>query len=234
LKLEVNAVPLQSILKAAAAQGGLCWTTVSRLICSNEHEEIFATFVGAIIAQFRPSTSTARIEFMDATHQAMILAPAIASSGLFTNPVITNVENNQPFTQKPIEIYVSCPWSKRGQSTVPMQHDKRWAFLRALIKKVIDECHMRVRASTGEYKPDIRLHRLRGRQGMNLLSTLRDRIGRADALIMDLAGHNANVLIRSGNGSGDAERRIGRSNHLKAKERIVAQQSSGDSLLQLR
>ena len=112
--------------------------------------------------------------------------------------MITNVENNQPFTQKPIEIYVSCPWSKRRQSTVPMQHDKRWAFLRALIKKVIDECHMRVRASSGEYKLDIRLHRLRGRQGMNLLSTLRDRIGRADALIMDLAGHNANVLIEAG------------------------------------
>ena len=33
---------------------------------------------------------------------------------------------------------------------------------------------------------------------MNLLSTLRDRIGHADALIMDLAGHNANVLIEAG------------------------------------
>ena len=167
-------------------------------ICSNEHEEILAMFVGAITAQFRPSTSTAGIEFMDATDQAMIFAPAIARSGLFTSPVITNVENNQPFTQKPIEIYVSCPWTKRRRSTVPMQHDKRWAFLRALIKKVIDECQMRVRASPGEYKLDIRLHRLRGRQGMNLLSTLRDRIGRADALIMDLAGHNANVLIEAG------------------------------------
>ena len=33
---------------------------------------------------------------------------------------------------------------------------------------------------------------------MNLLSTLRDRIERADALVMDLAGHNPNVLIEVG------------------------------------
>jgi len=33
---------------------------------------------------------------------------------------------------------------------------------------------------------------------MNLLSTLRERIERADALVMDLAGHNANVLIEVG------------------------------------
>jgi predicted nucleotide-binding protein len=33
---------------------------------------------------------------------------------------------------------------------------------------------------------------------MNLLSTLRDRIQRADALVMDLAGHNPNVLIEVG------------------------------------
>jgi hypothetical protein len=126
------------------------------------------------------------------------LAVVIVNRGLFIVPVITDVENNQPFMQKPIEIYVSCPWSKRGRSTVPMQQDKRWAFLRALVKRVIDECETRVRASPGEYKLDVRLHRLRGRQGMNLLSTLRDRIGRADALVMDLAGHNANVLIEVG------------------------------------
>jgi hypothetical protein len=33
---------------------------------------------------------------------------------------------------------------------------------------------------------------------MNLLSTLRDRIKRADVLVMDLAGHNSNVLIEVG------------------------------------
>ena len=33
---------------------------------------------------------------------------------------------------------------------------------------------------------------------MNLLSTLRDRIERADVLVMDLAGHNSNVLIEVG------------------------------------
>jgi predicted nucleotide-binding protein len=33
---------------------------------------------------------------------------------------------------------------------------------------------------------------------MNLLSTLRLRIERADALVMDLAGHNPNVLIEVG------------------------------------
>ena len=33
---------------------------------------------------------------------------------------------------------------------------------------------------------------------MHLLSTLRVRIGRADALVMDLAGHNPNVLIEVG------------------------------------
>jgi hypothetical protein len=33
---------------------------------------------------------------------------------------------------------------------------------------------------------------------MNLLSTLRERIERADALVMDLARHNSNVLIEVG------------------------------------
>ena len=33
---------------------------------------------------------------------------------------------------------------------------------------------------------------------MHLLSTLRERIERADALVMDLAGHNPNVLIEVG------------------------------------
>jgi predicted nucleotide-binding protein len=33
---------------------------------------------------------------------------------------------------------------------------------------------------------------------MNLLSMLRERIKRADALVMDVAGHNANVLIEVG------------------------------------
>jgi hypothetical protein len=112
--------------------------------------------------------------------------------------VTEKVENKQSATPEPIEIYVSCPWTKRGKSTIPMREDKRWEFLRSLVKKVVDECQTRVRASPGEYKLDVRLHRLRGRQGMNLLSTLRERIGRADALVMDLAGHNPNVLIEVG------------------------------------
>ena len=112
--------------------------------------------------------------------------------------VIDRVENTVSTTPKPIEIYVSSPWSKRGTSTVPIGRDRRWVFLRSLISKVIDECHSRVGASPGEYKLDIRLHRLRGRQGMNLLSTLRERIERADALVMDIAGHNSNVLIEVG------------------------------------
>jgi hypothetical protein len=111
---------------------------------------------------------------------------------------VENVENTHLVTQKPIEIYVSSPWSKRGKSTVPVRQDRRWAFVRNLITNVIDECHSRGRAAPGEYKLDIRLHRLRGRQGMNLLSTLRDRIRRADALVMDVAGHNPNVLIEVG------------------------------------
>jgi predicted nucleotide-binding protein with TIR-like domain len=109
-----------------------------------------------------------------------------------------NVENTHSRTQKPIEIYVSSPWSKSGESTVPIRQDRRWAFLRSLIKTVIEECHSRAQTSPGEYKLDIRLHRLRGRQGMNLLSTLRERIERADVLVMDLAGHNPNVLIEVG------------------------------------
>jgi hypothetical protein len=79
-----------------------------------------------------------------------------------------------------------------------MRQDKRWSFLRSLVKKVIDECEARVRTSPGEHKLAVYLHRLRGRQGMNLLSTLRQRIARADALVMDLAGHNPNVLIEVG------------------------------------
>ena len=111
---------------------------------------------------------------------------------------IDNVEKTGSVTQKSIEIYVSSPWSKRGKSTVNIRQDRRWLFLRSLIKKVIDECHSRVRTSPGAHELDIRLHRLRGRQGMSLLSTLRERIQRADALVMDLAGHNPNVLIEVG------------------------------------
>jgi hypothetical protein len=108
------------------------------------------------------------------------------------------METDDPIFQKSIEIYVSCPWTRRGRSTVPMRQDKRWSFLRALVKKVIDECEARARTSPGESKMAVHLHRLRGRQGMNLLSTLRERIARADVLVMDLAGHNPNVLIEVG------------------------------------
>jgi Predicted nucleotide-binding protein containing TIR-like domain len=66
------------------------------------------------------------------------------------------------------------------------------------VNKVIAECETWSRVSPGEHKLDVRLYRLRGRQGMHLLSTLRDRIERADALVMDLAGHNANVLLEVG------------------------------------
>jgi hypothetical protein len=107
-------------------------------------------------------------------------------------------QNAGSATPRPIEICVSCPWSKRGKSTVSIQQDKRWAFLRGLVKKVIDECETRSRLAPAEHKLDVRLYRLRGRQGMHLLSTLRDRIERADALVMDLAGHNANVLLEVG------------------------------------
>src|SRR5215212_940603 len=107
-------------------------------------------------------------------------------------------QNTASVAPKPVEICVSCPWSKRGKSTVPIRQDKRWAFLRGLVNKVIDECETRVRLAPGEHKLDVRLYRLRGRQGMHLLSTLRDRIERADALVMDLAGNNANVLLEVG------------------------------------
>jgi hypothetical protein len=107
-------------------------------------------------------------------------------------------QNTDSVTPKPIEICVSCPWTRRGKATVPIRQDKRWAFLRGVVKKVIDECEARARISPGGHKLDIRLYRLRGRQGMHLLSTLRDRIERADALVMDLAGHNANVLLEVG------------------------------------
>ena len=108
------------------------------------------------------------------------------------------MENTESVTKEPIEIYVSCPWARKGKSTLPIRQDKRWAFLRGLIKNVMDECQARVSAAQGQHKLDIRLHRLRGRQGMNLLSTLRDRIERADVLVMDLAGGNPNVLLEVG------------------------------------
>ena len=107
-------------------------------------------------------------------------------------------QNTDSVEPKPIEICVSFPWTRRGKSTVPIRQDKRWAFLRELITKVIDECKTRGETSPGKYKSDIRLYRLRGRQGMHLLATLRDRIERADALVMDLAGHNSNVLLEVG------------------------------------
>src|SRR5437764_14888523 len=103
-------------------------------------------------------------------------------------------QNTDSVAPKPIEICVSCPWSKRGRSTVPIRQDKRWAFLRELANKVIDECETRSRVSPGEHKLDIRLYRLRGRQGMHLLSTLRDLIERAAALVLDRAGPNGTVL----------------------------------------
>jgi hypothetical protein len=109
-----------------------------------------------------------------------------------------NVESDQAGAQKAVEIYVSCPWTKKGKSTVPIRQDKRWAFLRDVVKSVIDECQARVHTYEGKHNLDIRVHRLRGRQGMNLLSTLRERIQRADALVMDLAGGNPNVLLEVG------------------------------------
>ena len=112
--------------------------------------------------------------------------------------VVKSVENDQEVARKPVEIYVSCPWTKKGKTTVPIRQDKRWAFLRDLVKSVIDECQARVHTSRGEHKLHVRLHRLRGQQGMNLLSTLRNRIERADALVMDLAGGNPNVLLEVG------------------------------------
>ncbi len=107
-------------------------------------------------------------------------------------------QNTDFVAPKPIEICVSCPWTRRGKSTVPIRQDKRWAFLRELITKVIDECKRRGETAPGKHKLDIRLYRLRGRQGMHLLSTLRDRIQRADALVVDLAGRNPNVLLEVG------------------------------------
>jgi hypothetical protein len=97
-------------------------------------------------------------------------------------------------TPKPIEIFVSYAWTKE----VPIRQDERWKFLRGLIAKVVSECEARVRQSPGEYKPHIRINRLRGRLGMNLLSTLRDRIQRADALVIDIGENNSNVLIEVG------------------------------------
>jgi len=87
---------------------------------------------------------------------------------------------------------------RKANQLFPMRQDKRWVFLRDLLNRVVDECRTRARAAPGDHKLDIRIHRLRGRQGMNLLSTLRDRIEGADALVMDLAGGNPNVLLEVG------------------------------------
>lgn len=106
--------------------------------------------------------------------------------------------NIDSVTPRPIEICISFPWTKRSRSTVPLRQDRRWAFLREVVNKVIAERETRSRVLPGEHKLDIRLYRLRGRQGMHLLSTLRDRIERDDALVMDLAAHNPNVLLEVG------------------------------------
>jgi hypothetical protein len=111
---------------------------------------------------------------------------------------MNDAQNTDSIAPKPIEICVSCPWSRRGKSTLPIRQDKRWAFLRELVTRVIDECKRRGETSPGKYKLDIRLYRLRGRQGMHLLATLRERIQRADALVVDLAGRNSNVLLEVG------------------------------------
>jgi CAP12/Pycsar effector protein, TIR domain len=111
---------------------------------------------------------------------------------------MNDLRNTDSVRPMPIEICVSYGWSKKGNSTLPVRQDRRWAFLRGLVTTVIDECKARARTSLGKHKLDVRVYRLRGRQGMHLLSTLRERIARADALVMDLAGHNANVLLEVG------------------------------------
>jgi hypothetical protein len=142
--------------------------------------------------------------------------------------------NIDSVTPRPIEICISFPWTKRSRSTVPLRQDRRWAFLREVVNKVIAERETRSRVSPGEHELDIRLYRLRGRQGMHLLSTLRDRIERHDALVMGPRRTQSQRAPGSRNGCCDEERGVRRSNHPEAKARSFAQQSSGARLLQLR
>ena len=111
-----------------------------------------------------------------------------------------NKKNKNSAPPEPIEIFVSFPWTKRGEVTVGVREDERWVFLRDRITRVIEECKRRVDQMPGKYKLHIRLNRLRGRQGMNLLSTLRERISRADVLVIDIGETNPNVMIEVGIG----------------------------------
>src|SRR5690349_10339313 len=74
---------------------------------------------------------------LNAAHRCLLAATA--------HTAVNGVNTHQSATDRPIEIYVSCPWAKRGKSTVPVRQDRRWAFLRSLIKKVVDECYARIR-----------------------------------------------------------------------------------------
>jgi hypothetical protein len=112
--------------------------------------------------------------------------------------------NTMPYSlAKPISVYVSHEWQKDDIGTLPVRRDERWRSLRDLNKNVAEEVKTRNRKRPGHHKLNINIQRLRARHGQFILTSLCQRIQRADVLVMDLGSdqedlYNKNVLIELG------------------------------------
>ena len=113
-------------------------------------------------------------------------------------------ETAAPF---PIEEFLCYEWEKEDSmgSKVPkaLRQQRRWNGLRELIKSTIDNVKTRAAKTPGLYSLQIRVNRLRGRHGMYVLATLRERIRKADILVIDIGSAepcsaNANTLLELG------------------------------------
>lgn len=115
-----------------------------------------------------------------------------------------NDEKQNDKRPSPIQVFVSYPWPKEGEGERKGRRDTRWTELRSLLEAVKKEVETRAsRRKPGHRKLDIRINRLRGLHGQNLLSILNERIDRCDVLIADIGNSdcsyfNPNVLLELG------------------------------------
>lgn len=107
-------------------------------------------------------------------------------------------------SHRPIKIVVAYPWEKDDDKNVKNpRSDSRWQFLKGKATSEANAVKTLAEKRPGSYKLEIRIERLRGRHGHMLLSSVRERIERADVLLMDIGSmrkgqFNPNVLIEVG------------------------------------
>jgi len=118
--------------------------------------------------------------------------------------IISIAVTNAP---EPIQIFVSYEWDKEYKNGTkvpkPVRQQERWNRLRCLIEATVRNVETRAEKRPGPCSLQIRINRLRGRHGMALLSILRERILRADIVIIDIGSDeqnvaNANTLLELG------------------------------------